>query len=247
MLENQKLLMRENSNNYCKNLEVNNIKNTEIDVNELNVSDNRYITPENIKSLKRDMTKINHCETVNETLVNGSNDANDSVIISSASCEKISDNSIKVSKKKEFIPKKNNNREKKKITVIIGDSIIKEVNGYKLSKSLANDQSVVVKAFPGAKIQCMNHHVMPTLERRPDQIILHCGTNNLPTDETPVQIAKNIIDLAINARQNIKEVAISAITTRFDKCSGKANKVNLLLEKLCSKHNLDYIPHNHSL
>lgn len=38
---------------------------------------------------------------------------------------------------------------------------------------------VVVKPFPGATIRDMKSHIVPTIERSPDQICLHVGTNDL--------------------------------------------------------------------
>ena len=48
-------------------------------------------------------------------------------------------------------------------TVIVGDSIIKNVQGIKLAKTVGH--RVVVKPFPGATIRDMRSHVVPTIEK----------------------------------------------------------------------------------
>ena len=54
-----------------------------------------------------------------------------------------------------------------KVTVVVGDSIVKNLQGRKLAKTVGH--RVVVKAFPGATIHDMKSHIIPTVERCPDQ------------------------------------------------------------------------------
>ena len=80
--------------------------------------------------------------------------------------------------------------EKDRITVAVGDSIIKNLQGRKLAKAIGH--WVVVKAFPGATIHDMKSHIIPTVERCPDQICLHIGTNDLRSKE-PNVVADGIV------------------------------------------------------
>ena len=50
----------------------------------------------------------------------------------------------------------------------------------------------------------------------PKQIIFYCGTNNLPSNEDPETIAKDITNLAKNIKADIAEVAVSDIILRRD-------------------------------
>ena len=68
-------------------------------------------------------------------------------------------------------------------TVILGDSILKNVNGIAITKSIKRKEHVVVKHFSGAKIEDMKH-LKPTQEKQPAQIIIHFGTNDLRTTKT---------------------------------------------------------------
>lgn len=63
-----------------------------------------------------------------------------------------------------------------KTTVILGDSIIQNLQGYKLGKE--TNQRVVVKSFRGATTQDMKSYIQPTIDNAPDRICLHIGTND---------------------------------------------------------------------
>ena len=78
-------------------------------------------------------------------------------------------------------------------TVIIGDSIIKCVQGQKLDRRVKH--RVVVKSSFGASTSDMKHHIKSTLHKAPQQIILHIGTNDL-RDTKPEAVADNIVDIA---------------------------------------------------
>ena len=61
---------------------------------------------------------------------------------------------------------------------IIGDSRLKHVQGYEISKSLKNCKTYV-KSFSGAKITDIQDQVKSPLRDNPDKIIVHVGTNDL--------------------------------------------------------------------
>ena len=60
----------------------------------------------------------------------------------------------------------------------------------------------------------MEDYIKPTVKFSPKQIILHCGTNNLPSSEDPETTAKNIINLTKNSKADTVKVAISGIIPR---------------------------------
>ena len=86
--------------------------------------------------------------------------------------------------------------------------MIKKVFGVKLSRQLNYKHHVVVRLFGGAKTQCMEDYIKPTVKLSPNQIILHCGTNNLPSSEDPETITRSIINIAKNIKANNVKVAI---------------------------------------
>ena len=77
-----------------------------------------------------------------------------------------------------------------KKTLIVGDSIVKNVEGWRLNKRIKF--SVAVKSIPGATTKGMKHHIKGCLEgNSPDSIILHVGTNNLKNKESVEDIAND--------------------------------------------------------
>ena len=47
---------------------------------------------------------------------------------------------------------------------ILGDSMVKKLNGYLLTKKIRHEHLVKVRSFSGVKINCMTDHVKPTLQ-----------------------------------------------------------------------------------
>ena len=66
---------------------------------------------------------------------------------------------------------------KKGITLIIVDSILSGIKESKMSQK----RLIKVRTFLGATIQDMKFFVVPHFKKKPDNIIIHAGTNNAPT------------------------------------------------------------------
>ena len=112
--------------------------------------------------------------------------------------------------------------------------MIKNVQGIKLAKTVGH--GVVVKPFPGATIRDMRSYVVPTIDKSPDQIFLHVGTNDLKPS-TQSDVADAIIDLAReveNASQS--EIIISELTARNDDCCDALKAVNKRLKRFCNQN-----------
>ena len=94
----------------------------------------------------------------------------------------------------------------------------------------------------------MNHYVKPSLERKPDFMILHCGTNDLRNNnKTANELADDILALAIDCNSENPDmiVAVSGIIPRNDKLKDKALNVNSILKRLCNARNIGYVDHSH--
>ena len=113
------------------------------------------------------------------------------------------------------------------VAVILGHSMIKDIKGWKMSR---NTRKVVMKHFSGAKTNDMKSYVIPTVEQKPDNIILHTGTNDLNTIDTPEEITMGILNLAMTCKTDTNSVFISCIVSRSDKLNEKASKVNSIPE-----------------
>ena len=66
-------------------------------------------------------------------------------------------------------------KKKKKKKKIVGDSMIKHVNGCEVSK----DDLVKSRWHPGASTNDITDYVRPTACRKPDMIIIHTSTNDI--------------------------------------------------------------------
>ena len=93
---------------------------------------------------------------------------------------------------------------------------------------------------------CMEDYVKPTLREMPTHIILHVGTNGVPTKKAPEQIAENIANLAIKLKRNC-DVSISSITRRNDHYQRKAAEANWVLKEKCREKKLQFLYHGNTI
>lgn len=130
--------------------------------------------------------------------------------------------------------------------VIIGDSMIKRVQGWKIARIV--DHRVVVKAFPRATTSDMEHYLKPGLAKDPQRVILHVGTNDLKSNlrPNPNQIADSIVDLArMIESESEAEVIISEVITRSDMTpEDHIRTVNKLLSRYCNQNGWQLLRHN---
>ena len=132
----------------------------------------------------------------------------------------------------------------KKAVYIVGDSMIKEVKGYELSKSIRLKKPVKVRSHPSAHIRCLSDHVKPVIRNGDaDHVILHIGTNDLRSEKTPVQICHEIIDLATSIKNENIKVSISGLVQRGDGLNEKVLLVNEGLSGICEKIGMKLINH----
>ena len=131
-------------------------------------------------------------------------------------------------------------------TVILGDSIVKNVYGNNITKSMKHKKHVVVKHFSSAKTDDMYHYTKPTQKKSPAEIIIHVGTNHLPSEEEPEEIANNIINLAKSVKTEENKIAVSSILPRQDKHNKKGKEVNAYLQEKCSQNNFPFITHSNT-
>ena len=130
-------------------------------------------------------------------------------------------NKEKKKSKQDNLPTDTNNEN----VYILGDSIVKHVEGWKLKNSLGNNHNVYVRSFPGAKVKCMKDYVKPCIrENNPEYVILHVGTNELNSELTPERIAKSVIDVGKNIQTNHRTASISGIVPRNDNFNNKATE-----------------------
>ena len=129
-------------------------------------------------------------------------------------------------------------------TVILGDSIVKNVYGNAITKRVKHRKHVAVKHFSGAKIVDMKHYVKPTREKQPAQVIVYIGTNDLLSNKNSDEIADEIVNFAKSIKTDENNIVISSIVPRKDHLNNKAKEVNLHLKENCEANNLSLIEHH---
>ena len=125
----------------------------------------------------------------------------------------------------------------KRNIVILGDSMIKHVNGYNMSKRFKNCKEYV-KSFSGSKVRYMKDHMKPLIREKPDHAILNVGTNDLNSDRPSDLTAKYFIDLAITSKNNSQNVSISKFIMRNYSFNEKVIEVTVYLKQLCIVKNI---------
>ena len=118
---------------------------------------------------------------------------------------------------------------------------MKHLHGKSIANKTSHDNVILVKPFPGDRTKSMNHYVSPDLEKKPDLVILHTGTNNLKSVNSTEEIANEIISLALSVKEKCHQIAVSGIFLRGDIFSKKATDVNECLEIKCKGHKVDFI------
>jgi hypothetical protein len=128
---------------------------------------------------------------------------------------------------------------------VLGDSMLKHINARRIQQGMKH--KVVIKTFPGAGVEEMNHYVKPTLLTTPNKLILHVGTNDLQR-KTPDELLTHVQVLGqkINRENRDIELVLSEIITRKDdeRLANKVNEYNKGLAQLCIEQNWSLIKHN---
>ena len=121
--------------------------------------------------------------------------------------------------------------------------MLKGVKQWNLRKAVPNS-NLFLKCFPGAKSSDMVDYVKPSMRNNPDLILCHFGTNDLRSEQSPVQIADAIIDVASKLKSDTNEVVVSSIINCGDGYKEKARSVNSYIVKLCQERNLAFLDNN---
>ena len=67
------------------------------------------------------------------------------------------------------------NSKRQKSIVIFGDSMLKHLNGWEMSKKVTSYCKIFVEHFSDATINCMDDYMKPSLRKDPNHTILHVG------------------------------------------------------------------------
>ena len=137
----------------------------------------------------------------------------------------------------------NKQKQTRKTAFIIGDSMVKKIDGYLLTSSVSQKYIVKVRPFLSPKTIDMLDYIKQTQRNfNPDVYLLHVGTNDLSSNKSPEHISLDILNLANSLKLDNNTVVVSSIVPRDDE-NKKANEINITLEELCNANNVGMISH----
>lgn len=124
-----------------------------------------------------------------------------------------------------------------KSTLVIGDSMIKEIEVNKLSRS----KKITKICMPGAKSDQIKERLQTTLKSTHyDEVIIHAGVNDLSNSQ-PDQIIVQLTDMAASVNSSTKVSISSIITTRDKDRNSAINLINSELKITCQSRGWVYI------
>ena len=122
--------------------------------------------------------------------------------------------------------------------------MLKGLKGHKMSKT----DEVRVTTFSGCYTRDMFDYIKPTINKKPDQLIVHVGTNSLRDSTNPIECAGEIIDLANTIKDSLPttELVLSALITRSDdvELARQVGEVNEILKQHCDKRRWILLEHS---
>ena len=133
------------------------------------------------------------------------------------------------------------NGKARKEVIIIGDSMLNNINNRGLSKS----KKVEVLNFPGATSKDIIGKIDDVLNQKPESLIVHVGTNDLTNE---INLLNNIKKIVTKTKQKSPNTVISFSNLIIRK--DKKNLENLLadtnsrLKNYCSQKSLRLINHD---
>ena len=79
---------------------------------------------------------------------------------------------------------------------IVGDSMIKKVDGYLFTSSLKHQYLVKTRPFSTAKTIDVYDYIKPTQrDFEPEIFVLHIETNDLPLNKSPKEISEDMVSM----------------------------------------------------
>ena len=93
----------------------------------------------------------------------------------------------------------------------------------------------------------MEDYVQPTIRTRPDHIVIHVATNNLPLKKDSAEISSDIVGLALKLKSGTCQILVSNLATRNDQHCKKALEGNQPLKVLYREKNINIIGHGNTI
>ena len=123
-------------------------------------------------------------------------------------------------------------KKKSKNVIIIGDSMLNNIN----SRGLSRPKNVFVSTFPGATSEDILVEVEDFLKSHPDTLIVYGGTNDLTKNINTLRSVKNLCEKARRIPSDTK-IVFSNIIFRKDRRNTDKQHIdtNARLKNFCSQ------------
>ena len=127
---------------------------------------------------------------------------------------------------------------KKNTVLIVGDSMLKNINEWTLSRRYTTK----VRCFRGLTVDDLHDYIKPLLRKRPDKMILVIGTNDTENKSVAdvLKRIKSLLDMILEKLPKC-HIVVSEIIKRAGKCKANTNsKINEFNSEL-KKMNVDIL------
>ena len=87
------------------------------------------------------------------------------------------------------------------------------------------------------------NYINPELRQKPDVVIAHCGTNDIPNNiNTVIKIKKLVKEIEENNQENIPQVVISSIIKQYGQdYNEEIQSINDKFQRFCTSKGLSFI------
>ena len=128
----------------------------------------------------------------------------------------------------------------KKIRVeILGDSMLNSMLKEKeLNKNA--DINIKIRKYPGASSTDILNYIKSSLRKKPDQIVIHPGTNDLTNNHNYLNDVHKIVEMVVKETCKNTKLCFSSLICRTDlkDIDEKVIKTNTHLKNYCKQQNL---------
>ena len=91
----------------------------------------------------------------------------------------------------------------------------------------------------------MIDYINPTIRKKPDDIIIHVGTNDITNNVNTVENLRKIVNMILEESPGTK-TCISSVTKRTDKkgLETKIKNLNIKLKNFCTEREINWLDHS---
>ena len=128
-----------------------------------------------------------------------------------------------------------------KLAIVLGNSLVKEADGYLLMGLINRKYIVKLRQFSSAKTADIKNYIKPTKrDFDPRLHILHIGTKDLTLEESPKTVLERETETTEYLKTETNIVRVFNIIARGDKCKEKGERLSSLRPSNFLKKNLRY-------